>query len=314
MDRSHTGVISECQVQHIYQNVEGAHKKKNEALESAVRYARRPAHGMQSKPHTLSQLYFAFLISFSSLATERFSTMVKEEAIRQGLQSGRPDRPLERRKAQKHAPPRVSPVAQHPAQPSPTKGSQPEVLERFHTALSTDIEDSRLGDPSEEGLGAAPAVVPPAVEAGPLSQKLSTPQSRPFAGPPSPSKMQLTRQLSPVRSTVASTGKQTQAVGHNANVEASQPVLMQPQIVESIGRQQPATLATQGASLNLHKQLPSLKHQTFLKQFLHERNRHKLLSSLKTLSKLKTLQCTPSEAVKLRELCRRRLSVLYAHI
>ncbi|KAL8269943.1 hypothetical protein Esti_006131 [Eimeria stiedai] len=46
-----------------------------------------------------------------------------------------------------------------------------------------------------------------------------------------------------------------------------------------------------GASLNLHKQLLFLKQQTFLKQFLYKRNQHKLLGSLKTLIKLKTLWC-----------------------
>ncbi|KAL8273228.1 hypothetical protein Esti_002844 [Eimeria stiedai] len=243
----------------------------------------------------LSQLYFAFLISFASLATERFSAMVEEEAIQQKLQPDQPDRPLRRRKAPKHAPPRVSPAARHSAQPSPTAGSQPEVLERLHT----DRGDSPAGDPT----GAAPAVVLPAIEAGPLSQQPSTPLSSsgvegPSAGPPSASKMQLTQRLSPVKSYVASTGKLTLVLPHNANVGASQPVLVQPQSVDPIGQQQPATVATQGASLSLHKQLLFLEHQTFLKQFLYERNQHKSLGSLKTLSKLNSLQYTLSEALE----------------
>ncbi|KAL8273873.1 hypothetical protein Esti_002196 [Eimeria stiedai] len=230
--------------------------------------------------------------------------MVKEEAIRRGLHPVQPDGPLKRRKAQKHAPSRVSPAAQHSAQPSPTASSQPEVLERFHTALGTDREASPIGDPTEV-LGAAPAVVPPAIEAGPPSQQPSTPPSssgvgKLSTGPPSQSKMQLTQQLSPVTSTVASIGKRTLMLAHNAKVEASQPVLAQPQTADSSGQQQPATLATQGGIPHLHKQLLSRKHQTLLKQFLYERNQLKLLGSLKTLSKLKTIQYTLSEALKLR--------------
>ncbi|KAL8274769.1 hypothetical protein Esti_001318 [Eimeria stiedai] len=189
-----------------------------------------------------------------------------------GFDPGQPDRSLKRRKAQKQAPPRVSPAAQHSAQPSPTAGSQPEVLERFHTAFGTDSQDSLIGDPTEV-LGAAPAFVPPAIESAPLSQRLSTPLSSfavggPSAGPPSPSTMQLTQQLSPVRSSLASTGKQTLVLAHNANVEASQPV--------------PGTLGTQGGIPQSPQTTAFPQNQTLLKQFLDDRNQHKLSCSLKT--------------------------------
>ncbi|KAL8424293.1 hypothetical protein Efla_002911 [Eimeria flavescens] len=156
-----------------------------------------------------------------------------------------------------------SSAVQHAEQPSATAGTQQEVLERFHTPSGTDCEDSRPGKPTEV-LAPAPAAVVPATGVRPLGNQLT-----PLSGARGPSAVTSSppQELSPVRHTAASTGTQTLVSGHNADVEGSTPVLVQPPDVDQSAEQERATLGTQEALLNLHKQLLFRDHQICLMTF-----------------------------------------------